>query len=50
MSYDPRGFKAICIECRKPFYIPWETICDAGICDECMRPKPRPSTSQEPPQ
>lgn len=28
-SYDLRGFKATCIECRKPFYIPWETIMHA---------------------
>jgi hypothetical protein len=33
---DPKGFKAKCIWCGKPFYIPWVTMCDAGICDECL--------------
>jgi hypothetical protein len=39
--YDPRGFKARCMECSKDFYIPWETMCDAGICDGCMAKKPK---------
>lgn len=39
--YDPRGFKATCMECGKPFYIPWETMGDAGICGKCMAKKPK---------
>jgi hypothetical protein len=35
-GYDHRGLRAVCIECRRPFYIPWETMCDAGVCDPCM--------------
>jgi hypothetical protein len=36
MAYDPRGFKAHGIKCRRVFYIPWETMNDAGYCDKCV--------------
>lgn len=40
-EYDPRGLNAKCVGCGKPFYIPWETMCDAGYCDACMNKKPK---------
>jgi hypothetical protein len=38
-TYDPRGFKTTCLnqKCKKVLYIPWETMNDAGYCDDCVK-------------
>lgn len=50
MNFDPRGFEAQCIDCGRTFYIPWETMCDAGFCDECVEKRKKADASPKEPR